>query len=126
MLVDGLLVCGSRQNEWPQENVERKIVYTFDLGSQELYDWVDKNTALASYNVGYANHPSRLAQIDNLISINQALQVDLFTQVNAESSGFKQISGNGGMSDYVIGAYWPKGPQLIFCLPPFTPQRRKV
>ena len=94
-----------------------KINYTFALGGKPLYDWIDHNPALASCSVGYVNHPTRLAQIDNLISINQALQVDLYGQVNAESSGFKQISGNGGMSDFVLGAYWSKGGRSFICLP---------
>ena len=54
---------------------------------------------------------------DNLISINQALEVDLYSQVNAESSGIRQISGNGGMSDFVMGAYWSKGGRSLICLP---------
>ncbi len=94
-----------------------KINYTFALGAKPLYDWIDHNSALASCSVGYVNHPTKLAQIDNLISINQALQVDLYGQVNAESSGFKQISGNGGMSDFVLGAYWSKGGRSFICLP---------
>lgn len=94
-----------------------KINYTFALGGKELYDWVDNNTALASCGVGYINHPITLAQIDNLISINQALQVDLYGQVNAESSGFKQVSGNGGMSDFVLGAFWSRGGRSFICLP---------
>ncbi|HUN55054.1 MAG TPA: acetyl-CoA hydrolase/transferase C-terminal domain-containing protein [Smithella sp.] len=94
-----------------------KINYTFALGGKPLYDWIDHNPALASCSVGYVNHPTRLAQIDNLISINQALQVDLYGQVNAESSGFKQISGNGGMSDFVLGAFWSKGGRSFICLP---------
>lgn len=119
MLVDSymdLWESGKLNNR--RKNVdEGKIVYTFALGSQDLYDWIDRNTALASYNVGYANHPVRLSQIDNLVSINQALQIDLFTQVNAESSGIKQISGNGGMSDFVNGAFWSKGGRSLICLP---------
>jgi len=94
-----------------------KINYTFALGGRELYNWLDHNQALASCGVGYVNHPINLAQIDNLISINQALQVDLYGQVNAESSGFKQISGNGGMSDFVLGAFWSKGGRSFICLP---------
>lgn len=58
-----------------------------------------------------------MSLIDNLISINQALQVDLYGQVNAESSGFKQISGNGGMSDFVLGSFWSKGGRSFICLP---------
>jgi acyl-CoA hydrolase len=94
-----------------------KINYTFALGGKELYDWMDHNPAIASCSVGYVNHPMQLCQIDNLISINQALQVDLYGQVNAESSGFKQVSGNGGMSDFVLGAFWSKGGRSFICLP---------
>ncbi len=94
-----------------------KINYTFALGGKELYDWMDRNPALASCGVGYVNHPITLAKIDNLISINQALQVDLYGQVNAESAGFKQVSGNGGMSDFVLGAFWSKGGRSFICLP---------
>lgn len=94
-----------------------KINYTFALGGKKLYDWIDHNPALASGGVGSVLFPVQLAQIDNLVSINQALQVDLYSQVNAESSGFKQISGNGGMSDFVLGAFWSKGGRSFICLP---------
>ncbi len=94
-----------------------KINYTFALGGKPLYDWMDHNPAIASCSVGHVNHPVRLAQLDNLVSINQALQIDLYGQVNAESSGFKQISGNGGMSDFVLGAFWSKGGRSFICLP---------
>jgi len=119
MLVDSYMdMWESGKMNGKRKNLdEGKIVYTFALGSQKLYDWIDHNTALESYNVGYANHPARLTQINNLVSINQALQVDLYTQVNAESSGFRQISGNGGMSDYVNGAYWSNGGRSLICLP---------
>lgn len=94
-----------------------KINYTFALGGKKLYEWIDQNHALASCNVGYVNHPKRLVTLDNLVSINQALQVDIYSQVNAESSGFKQISGNGGLSDFVNGAYWSEGGRSFICLP---------
>lgn len=94
-----------------------KINYTFALGSKELYEWMDHNPSIASCSVDYVNHPSQMALIDNLVSINQALQIDIYGQVNAESSGFKQISGNGGMSDFVLGAYWSKGGRSFICLP---------
>lgn len=94
-----------------------KINYTFALGGQELYEWMDRNPSIASCAVGYVNHPTMLCQIDNLQSINQALQIDLYGQVNAESSGFKQVSGNGGMSDFVLGSYWSKGGRSFICMP---------
>ncbi|MGE5455021.1 MAG: acetyl-CoA hydrolase/transferase family protein [Methylocystaceae bacterium] len=94
-----------------------KIVYTFALGTRKLYDFVHNNTALASYNTGYSNHPLSLAKIDKLISINQALKVDIFSQVSAENSNFRQISGNGGMLDFVQGAFWSNGGKSFICLP---------
>lgn len=101
-----------------KKNIDRgKTAYTFALGSKKLYDWIDNNRCLASYNVENANHPLRLAQMDNLVSINSALQIDLYTQVNAESTGFKQISGNGGLMDFVQGTYWSKGGRSLICMP---------
>ncbi|MGE5415440.1 MAG: acetyl-CoA hydrolase/transferase family protein [Acidobacteriota bacterium] len=94
-----------------------KIAYTFSLGSQALYDWIHNNPALASYNANYILHPPRMATMENLISINQVLQLDLYGQVNAESESGRQISGNGGLSDFVNGAYWGKGGRSILCLP---------
>lgn len=94
-----------------------KVVYTFALGSKRLYEWIDRNPALASYNTGYSNHPLNLARIDKLISINQALKADLFSQVSAENSNFRQISGNGGMLDFVQGAFWSRGGKSFICLP---------
>ncbi|SHH38210.1 Acyl-CoA hydrolase, partial [Thermosyntropha lipolytica DSM 11003] len=94
-----------------------KAVYTFALGTQKLYDFMHENAALATYSVDYVNDPRTIAMHDNFISINQAVQVDLLTQVNAESSGFRQISGNGGMTDFVLGAQWSKGGKSFICLP---------
>jgi len=51
-----------------------------------------------------------------MVSINQAIQIDLYSQINAESMGFKQVSGNGGMWDFVLGSYWSKGGRSIICM----------
>lgn len=94
-----------------------RMAYTFAVGSARLYEFMNNNSAIASYNVGYINDPRNISRNENVISINSALQVDLYTQVNAESMGFKQISGNGGMFDFVQGAYWSKGGRSIICVP---------
>lgn len=94
-----------------------KTVFTFAAGTKDLYKWMDHNTSLASYNVMYVNNPINLSRLDNLISINQALEIDIYNQVSAESSGFKQISGNGGMLDFVLGSFYSKGGRSLICLP---------
>lgn len=119
MLVDSYVDMheSGKINNSKKDTDRGKTVYTFALGSKRLYEWIDNNKALASYNVDYVNHPLALAKINKLVSINQAVQVDLYSQVNAESMGFSQISGNGGMLDFVQGAYWSNGGRSIICLP---------
>ena len=57
-----------------------------------------------------------IAQLDNFISINNAVDMDLFGQVNAESAGLKHISGTGGQLDFVMGAYLSKGGKSFICM----------
>ncbi|MDD3853895.1 MAG: acetyl-CoA hydrolase/transferase C-terminal domain-containing protein, partial [Syntrophomonadaceae bacterium] len=100
------------------KNIDRyKQVYSFAMGSQELYDYLDDNPGLASYSVDYTNSPIVIAQIDNFVSINACIEIDLFGQVCAESVGTRHISGTGGQLDFVEGAYKSKGGQSFICLP---------
>ena len=93
-----------------------KVPYTFALGSQRLYDFIHENAGLASYAASYTNDPRIIAQLDNFVSINNALQVDLYGQVNGESLGMHQVSGNGGMFDFVLGSQWSKEGKSFICL----------
>jgi len=94
-----------------------RIAFTFALGTQRLYDWMDRNRAIASYAADYTNHPQVIARHDNMTSITNAIEVDLYGQVAAESLGPRQISGNGGMLDFVYGAFHSKGGTSFICLP---------
>ncbi|MBQ3404724.1 MAG: butyryl-CoA:acetate CoA-transferase [Oscillospiraceae bacterium] len=91
-------------------------VYTFAAGTQKLYDYIDHNPECQSAPVDYVNDVRVIAQLDNFISINNALEVDLFGQISAEAAGFKHISGAGGQLDFVLGAYLSKGGKSIICL----------
>lgn len=100
-----------------KKSIDRyKCSYTFAIGSKRMYDFMDNNPALASYPVNYTNDPRIIAQLDDMISINNAIEVDLLTQVNAESSGTWQVSGNGGMWDFVLGSQWSKKGKSFICL----------
>lgn len=101
-----------------RKNIDRgKMVFTFALGSKKLYDFLHNNPAVASYSVDYTNYPHIIAQNDKVVSINGALEVDLFGQVAAESSGARQVSGTGGQVDFVEGAYLSRGGKAFLCLP---------
>jgi len=93
-----------------------RVAYTFAIGSQRVYDFLHQNPACASFPVHYTNHPRVIASHDNMVSVCNAVQVDLYSQVNAESNGFSQISGNGGMWDFVLGSQWSRGGKSLICL----------
>ena len=65
--------------------------------------------------VSYVNDIARVSQIDNFISINGAVDIDLYGQVSSESSGTHHISGAGGQQDFVMGAYLAKGGKSFIC-----------
>ena len=91
-------------------------VYAFAAGTKKLYDYVNMNPEVMGAPVDYTNDVRVIAQLDNFISINNIVDLDLFGQVNAESAGTKQISGTGGQLDFVMGAYLSKGGKSFICL----------
>lgn len=93
-----------------------KQVFAFGAGSKELYEFMDHNPVFASAPVDYVNSPQVIASFDNFISINNAIELDLYGQINGESSGMRQISGTGGQLDFVIGAYHSHGGKSIMAL----------
>lgn len=94
-----------------------KMVWTFAMGSKELYEFIDKNPIHHACPVDYVNGLDTIAQIDKFVSINSCLEVDLFGQVNSESVGLYHIGGNGGQLDFVLGCYLSKGGQSFLCTP---------
>ncbi|MBO4838185.1 MAG: butyryl-CoA:acetate CoA-transferase [Lachnospiraceae bacterium] len=100
-----------------KKNIDRgRQVYAFGAGTQKMYDYLDSNPELMAAPVNYTNDDRVIAQIDNFISINNAVNVDLFCQVASESSGLRHISGAGGQLDFVLGAYLSKGGKSFICL----------
>ena len=91
-------------------------VYAFGAGTQKMYDYLNNNPECMSAPVDYTNDIRSISALDNFISINNAVDIDLFGQVNAESAGVKHISGAGGQLDFVLGAYLSKGGKSFICL----------
>ena len=89
--------------------------YAFAAGTQKLYDFLNNNPECMGVPVSYANDINRVSQIDNFISINGAVDIDLYGQVSSESSGTRHISGSGGQQDFVMGAYLSKGGKSFIC-----------
>lgn len=94
-----------------------KMISTFLMGTQKLYDFVHENPMVELYPVDYVNNPAIIMQNDQLVSINSCIQVDLMGQVASESIGLHQFSGVGGQVDYVRGASMSKGGKSIIAIP---------
>ncbi len=118
LYVDALLaITKAGKVNGRQKSIDRGLqIYGFAFGSEELYRFIDNNPELAAYPGDYTNEPYIIGQLDNFMSINNALEVDLFGQVSSESDGTRQISGNGGQADFVMGAYRSKGGKSFICL----------
>jgi 4-hydroxybutyrate CoA-transferase len=86
-----------------------KIVAGFLFGSKRLYDFAHNNPLIELHPSDYVNDPFNIAQNDNMVAINSALQVDLTGQVCADSIGSKLYSGAGGQVDFIRGAARSKG-----------------
>lgn len=66
--------------------------------------------------IKYTNDPWVIAQIDNMVSINSAVEIDLTGQVCADSIGTRIFSGTGGQLDFIRGAKMSKGGKAIIAL----------
>ena len=98
------------------KNIDRfRQVYGFGAGTKKMYDYLDENPELMSAPVSYTNDIRSIAALDNFISINNCVDIDLFGQVSSESSGIKHISGAGGQLDFVLGAYLSNGGKSFIC-----------
>ena len=93
-----------------------KIVFTFALGSKEMYTAADRNTDFSCCPVDYTNSPHIIMRNDRVVSINNTTQIDLQGQAASESDGHRHISGTGGQLQFVRGAYASKGGKSFICL----------
>ena len=97
-----------------------KMVASFLMGSQALYDFVDDNPRVAMMDVAHTNNVAVIRKLDKVTAINSALAIDITGQVCADSIGTKHYSGVGGQIDFIRGAGHSKGGKPIIALPSVT------
>lgn len=118
MLADGMpeLIDGGNANG-SRKTIDRGLhVAGVPNGSQALYDWTAGRREIAWRPISYTHDSAVIGQIDNFISINSGLQVDLFGQLNAETVKGRQISGTGGSVDFMRGAQRSRGGKAILAM----------
>jgi acyl-CoA hydrolase len=118
MLTDGIIdlckagcVTGARKKLDPG-----KVVFTFALGSQYMYDAITRNPQMECHPADYTNLPHIIMQNDKVVAINNTTQMDLQGQAASESDGHRHISGTGGQLQFVRGAYASKGGKSFMLL----------
>ncbi len=111
-LVESGVVTGKRKSI-----NQGKIVASFCMGSQALYDYIDGNPRFDFHPTEYVNDPFVISRHNKMVAINVALEIDLTGQVCADSLGTKFYSGIGGQVDFNRGAARSRGGKAIIALP---------
>lgn len=122
MFSDGLIslvkqgvITGSKKIKHPG-----KIVSSFAMGTQALYDFIDDNPQVAMLDVAYVNDTAVIRRNPRVTAINSAIEVDVTGQVVADSIGTRMYSGVGGQMDFIRGASLSRGGKPIIALPSTT------
>ncbi len=100
-----------------RKNVNRgKTVATFCMGHRATYEYLHDNPSIEFRTIDYTNNPLVIAQHDNMVAINSALEIDLTGQATAESIGRTFHSGVGGQADFMRGAVLSRGGKTILAM----------
>ena len=118
MITDGMvdLIESGTINGKRKSLCEGKAIGTFAMGTRRLYDFLDDNPAVELRRGCWVNDPCVIGQNYKMVSINTAIEIDLFGQVCSESIGTRQFSGAGGQADTAIGAQNSPGGKSIIAL----------
>ena len=110
-LIEAGVITGARKN------IDTgKHVGNFILGDEKLYKIMSTNPGTWFRQASYTNDPFVIASIDNMVSINTAMEIDLTGQICSETVGPKQYSGTGGAFDFAFGAQHSRGGRGIIAM----------
>ena len=98
------------------------ITSSFLFGSPELLEWADGNERVEMVRTEVTNDPAMIARNPRMVSVNTALQVDLFGQANASRIRARIHSGFGGQTDFIVGALHSTDGQALIALRSWHPK----
>jgi acyl-CoA hydrolase/GNAT superfamily N-acetyltransferase len=100
-----------------QKTINRGIsIAAFSMGTRDTYEFLNDNPAVVFKTIDYTNNPLIIAQHENMVAINSALEIDLTGQATAESLGGQFFSGVGGQQDFMRGALLGKYGKSILAI----------
>lgn len=93
-----------------------KTIAAFSMGTKTTYDFIHDNPSIIFRTIDYTNNPLIIAQNENMIAINGALEIDLTGQATSESIGNVFYSGIGGHQDFMRGALLSRNGKTILTI----------
>lgn len=103
-LVEVGAVTGRRKGIFPEKIITGELI-----GTERLFRFAHRNPVVEMHPASVSHNARLIGKIDNFVSINSVIEVDLSGQINAETIGPIQISGVGGAHDFVSAAFFSKG-----------------
>lgn len=79
-------------------------VFTQIVGTAKLYDWLDHNPGVELNNSQEVLNPGTIYRQRRMTAINNAVEIDLMGQANAEFLKGRQYSGMGGICNFASAA----------------------
>ena len=114
-----LVQCGAVTNAF--KNLDRGLTTAGVLmGTRRLYEYAHKNRQLNLRPYSHTHAVSVIAQLDNFVAVNSAVEVDLTGQVNAEIVNGQYVGATGGQVDFTRGSQLSKNGRSIVALPSAT------
>ena len=110
-LIERGVVTGARKTRDARQHVTGMA-----LGSHALYDWLAGRDDVVFRGANYTHEVAVIRDLRGFVSINSAVEVDLFGQVNAEFAGGRQLSGTGGSVDFMRAAKAAEGGRSIVAM----------
>jgi acyl-CoA hydrolase len=90
------------------------------LGGAKALALAADDDTLRLRSIEHTHNPAVIAQLDDFVCVNSALEVDLFGQVNAEYAGDRYVGAVAGSVDFLRGSVRADGGHAIVALPAST------
>lgn len=119
-LIENAVLTCRKKNFHPE-----KIITSFALGTKKLYTFVDNNPYIEFFPSDYICNPGNIGMNKNMVSINQALEIDLTGQVNASKKKYNFYSGIGETVNFMRGSALSKGGKPIIVIPSISVDGKK-
>lgn len=110
-LMQAGVINNSKKQTYPGRSVAGAVV-----GDKTLWDFCHNNPDICMKEIDWVNDPINIARNNNVISINNAMEIDLSGQVASEAIVRRQYTGTGGQLQWVIGSQWSSGGKSIIAL----------